>query len=176
MWLSLFVVTAFTAQAAFETWNKMDIRVIAEGKTASGEVVPISDCMTMIWLDKPELQDKLDEAIRRYKTKDSYSRNPYKQMTWMTAALGEPDIRKTTDMNGNAFFNGAKLDQKVLAIVVNIAPESEAGGVYAGVKKPMELRAVCLPVNQRGLANAIGNMRYGFKSPPLTPHQKERLD
>ncbi|MEM1059622.1 MAG: hypothetical protein AAGK14_10270 [Verrucomicrobiota bacterium] len=171
--LALLVATAFTAQAAFETWNKRDIRVFAEGKTANGEIVPIADCEAMIWLDKPELQDKLDEALRRYENKDSYSPNPYRQMTWIVMALGDPDIRRTTDMNGNAFFDGAKLDQKCLAIVVNIAPEAEAGGVYAGVKRPMELRAVCLPVNQRGLAKSIATLRYGFHSPPLTPHQKE---
>lgn len=171
--LTLLAAMVLSAHAAFETWNKRDIRVFAEGKTAEGEVVPMADCQAMIWLDKPGLQDKLEEALRRYETKDSYSHNPYHQMTHMVRALGKPDIRRTTDENGNCFFNGAKLDQKVFAIVVNVAPSSEAGGVYAGVKTPMALRTVCLPVNQRGLADAIGTMRYGFSSPPLTPHEKE---
>lgn len=171
--LALLAATTFTTQAAFETWNKMKIRVFAEGQKATGEVVPIANCQAMIWLDKPELQDKLDEALRRYKTKDSFSHNPYKQMTHMVMALGDPDIRRTTDETGNCYFNGAKLDQKVLAIVVNIAPSSQAGGVYAGVKGPMELRAICRPVNQRGLADAMAAMRYGVPTPPETPHQKQ---
>lgn len=173
LFLALLATTVLSTQAAFETWNKMKIRVFAEGKMASGEIVPIANCQAMIWLDKPELQDKLEEALRRYKTKDSFSHNPYKQMTHMVMALGDPDIRRTTDENGNCYFNGAKLDQKVLAIVVNIAPSNEAGGVYAGVKGPMELRAICRPVNQRGLADAIAAMRYAEMTPPETPHQKQ---
>jgi len=88
-------------------------------------------------------------------------------------AFGDPKMRRTTNETVNCYFNGAKLDEKVLAIVVNIAPSSQAGGVYAGVKGPMELRAICRPVNQRGLADAMAAMRYGVPTPPETPHQKQ---
>lgn len=148
-------VLGVEAQVPMVTWTKAKTRGWAQSVDSSGLVYPVADQTAMIWMDKPEFRQKLAAALEMAHEAPGLTSNPAGQMNYVIKKLGQPDIKRATDMNGNIFFDGARLKQKVLVVIVNLKPAGEGGGVFIGQKVPDSFQAPCKRVGLHGLVDFL---------------------
>ena len=144
-----------SAQVPTQFWTKGLTRVLTQARDGDGQIYPVADQPAMIWMDTPAFRKNLSDALAMADRVPGLTQSEVGRMNYVIKSLGKPDIRKTTDANGNVLFDGAQYQQKVYVVVVNLVPVREGGGVYVGEKSPYEMYAVTRPVGFQSLVASL---------------------